>query len=192
MNKPASSFEKRYLFGYGRHFWNALGVVGFTVMATGAVYAIQGLYGLRDTASKVNPVFSEWVCSEEHHSFFNEENNISPNPDGLGKQKGRGLYGDCWAYDLWIRGTWYNVRDPDFRGSKGNRRYNGVQLAKWEADALASHTALLEQEQKQEEEKFAASVRLGLSPIIAGAGLVVVAVSSVVSAVLAIERNTRQ
>lgn len=203
MNKPASSFEKRYLFGYGRHFWNALGVVGFTVMATGAVYAIQGLYGLRDSGRNVNPVFSEWMCSDDWEKSFTTIYELN---DFLRKDHWNQSFLYCKAYKKWIlAGKKMKYREKEWGENVQSRDYISVykpdhgiefisvkELPTFEIISQNYHTSYLAKEPERQERQFAASVRLGLSPIIAGAGLVVVAVSSVVSAVLAIERNTRQ
>ena len=44
----ASSFERKFLFGFGRHFWNVVGVAGVVAIAVGGATLIT---------SRENPFF---------------------------------------------------------------------------------------------------------------------------------------
>ena len=40
--KIANIFEKKFLFGLGRHFWNIVGVSGFIALLTGIILFAEG------------------------------------------------------------------------------------------------------------------------------------------------------
>ena len=40
--KIANIFEKKFLFGVGRHFWNIVGVSGFIALLTGIILFAEG------------------------------------------------------------------------------------------------------------------------------------------------------
>jgi len=41
LNRLASSFERKFLFGFGRHFWNVVGVAGVVAIAVGGVSLVR-------------------------------------------------------------------------------------------------------------------------------------------------------
>jgi hypothetical protein len=53
INALATKFERRFLFSIGRHFWNFVAICGFTGLATGGVFALNGALEL---AQKEGPL----------------------------------------------------------------------------------------------------------------------------------------
>ena len=76
--KLANIFEKKFLFGVGRHFWNIVGVSGFIALLTGIILFVEGsilesakskerFIGKKKliTAEKISDVTAEMLTYEE-------------------------------------------------------------------------------------------------------------------------------
>ena len=53
----ATGFERKILFGFGRHFWNAIGIAGLIAICTGTILWVEGIYGEPKS-------FGKWLKSE--------------------------------------------------------------------------------------------------------------------------------
>ena len=141
----AKGFERKILFGLGRHFWNAVGVAGVITITAGG---ISYFYSLSPASQKV--AWCDWI-SRRDNSF------------------------DC------------KVNAEELGG--GARLYNSInnnhELYKEYLQYQASVPSPEEDKQRKME------IRLGsILTVSYGAGTI--ATASVISAILAVERNTRK
>ena len=145
LDSLAKGFERKILFGLGRHFWNAVGVAGVITIAAGG---ISYLYSLSPAPQKV--AWCDWISRRD--SGF-----------------------DC------------KVNSEELGG--GARLYNSInnnhKLYKEYLQYQASVPSPEEDKQRKME------IRLGsMLSVSYGAGTI--ATASVISAILAVERNTRK
>ncbi len=145
LDSLAKGFERKILFGLGRHFWNAVGVAGVITIAAGG---ISYLYSLSPAPQKV--AWCDWISRRD--SGF-----------------------DC------------KVNSEELGG--GARLYNSInnnhKLYKEYLQYQASVPSPEEDKQRKME------IRLGsILSVSYGAGTI--ATASVISAILAVERNTRK
>ena len=172
LNEVATGFERRFLYGYGRHFWNFLGVVGFGLMAGGGITAVY--------------TYSNRIIDNTNitHSseFWRYQRRVYCNLDiDLQGQYASNL--DCWKYFMW---TTNGAPRQDY-------------TFKWEGKIVRhSFQSDIIPIIKKMEDSYKSSMAMGdyskyiLSLILAGSGLGIISYVSVVSAILSIERNTRK
>lgn len=145
LDSLAKGFERKILFGLGRHFWNAVGVAGVITIAAGG---ISYLYSLSPASQKV--AWCDWI-SRRDSSF---------DCKGITEQLGGGA----------------KLYTPVNSNHKLYKEYLQYQ---------ASVPSPEEDKQRKME------IRLGSIPAVSyGAGTI--ATASVISAILAVERNTRK
>lgn len=142
INSIATNFERKILFGFGRHFWNIIGVAGvITITAGGVSY----LYSLTPSPQKV--AWCDWISKRD--SDYNC-NSIAEELGGgatLYTPQNHKLYKDYLKYQ-------------------------------------ASIPSPIEDKANKEKIMFSSLVAIG-------SGIGTIAVISVISAILALERNTR-
>ena len=208
------SFERKFLFGLGRHLWNVLGVSGFITLLTGFILLInstmyetsktkEDFIGKRklvtsekieNTTKELMP-FEEWRKSEAIKDKqmllslkeWSDEKGI-PIPDTTTK-KGKALKNEYLQYQ------------DNFINGPATTRWN--QYSEYSKSFKDKETALLKK-QSQQDNKYenylnnvssrnASKRAQGLvSPFVMGYGLAVIASASISSAVLSIERNSRK
>ena len=205
-NSLAQGFERRFLFGYGRHFWNAVGVVGFSMMATGGIFLLDAQF--KESEFQVAEYFPEWMCSDdyiEYHAYkgLKQETDVVGGYPPL-------VVGECYAWKEW----WYSVDNPRRVNKEGLRLYKDdfQQIATiWEEDESQSYAFVptsklkeiteygkqlhIKAKKESSDAKFSNALKVTRaisSPFLASSGLGLVAFSSLLSAVLSIERNTRK
>ena len=197
-NGLAQWFERDFLFGYGRHFWNSVGVAGFSLMASGAILAFESqlpspepnVRKYEESAEQANIQWYDYqylkddLCAfkvpnmtevdEQLCTEFNSwvrQGHPRGNKSFFNKKGNWTAGGSIWARD-WVRGFMYDPRHKQSRS-----RY--IQQ---DEEARARYAS----------DKTAKAVRLGLSLPLAASGLGLVVSASLMSAVLSIERNTRK
>ena len=245
--KIANIFEKKFLFGVGRHFWNIVGVSGFIALLTGIILFAEGSipeiakskerFIGKDkliTSEKISKVTAEMLSYEE---WKNQK----------GKDKKELLSFDEWikenkdgsetllSFDEWITNKEISIPDKSTREYKslkdqylkyqekfisgvGSNQYDKYQIYKedflekasqeYEGYEVYKEPFIKEQkslsfQKKQQQSKYEKYLdevdnknvlkrsRAIVSPFVMGYGLAVIASASLSSAVLAIERNSR-
>ena len=188
LNEVAIGFERRFLYGYGRHLWNLLGVVGLGLIASGVIFAIDSQVPSSNLSIKEIEIYKSdfklWVSrSPDALKFFNSP----PDDDG------------DW---LKIIQDWNGSKSYSM-GSKQRECYAALMIESYPSkytrstcnergmpvDVLVEKWKMFSITRDGQAVKTA---RLQMSPVIAGSGLGIIAYVSVVSAILSIERNTRK
>lgn len=212
-NSLAQGFERRFLFGYGRHFWNLIGIVGFSMMATGGIYLIDAQFKAKQYPLPKD--FSRWMCSDQYHQYF-VDNKIG-HLDKSVNQNYQFVTGipnskvECYIYDEWDR-THYRGKKRPYSEEGLVYNYNldskYVTYPGWEEKdgymvvptrhiknifdrGFDLFKKLEKQNQQAETNNALKTTRAVASPFLASSGLGLVAFSSLMSAILSIERNTR-
>ena len=128
--KLANIFERKFLFGVGRHFWNVIGVSGFIALLTGIILFVEGsilenakskerFIGKKKliTVEKISDVIAEMLTYEEWK-------------DQKGKEKKQLLSFDEWikenasdsekllSFDEWIINKEISLPDSSTREYK--------------------------------------------------------------------------
>ena len=244
--KIANIFEKKFLFGVGRHFWNIVGVSGFIALLTGIILFAEGSI-LENAKSKERFIGKNKLITSEKISNVTEEMlTYEEWKDQKGKEKKQLLSFDEWikqnegdqtllSFDEWITNKEISVPDKSTREYKslkdqylkyqekfisgvGSNQYDNYQVYKedflekasqeYEGYQVYKEPFIKEQkslrfQKKQQEKKYDQyldgvdyrnSLKRGraiVSPFVMGYGLAVIASASLSSAVLAIERNSR-
>ena len=162
----ASSFERKFLFGFGRHFWNVVGVAGVVAIAVGGATLIT---------SREKPVlpYTDWLKQEK----------------GEDDPAVREIVGQQDVLKNWKRRC-DNARpygDPqnycDFYNGKKSR------IAKIEGDLKREYRSY---SRPLETHNAKTIVSRSLSPLVIAWGLGSIASVSVISSVLAVGRNSRK
>lgn len=210
MHSPATTFERRFLFSVGRHFWNFIAVCGFVAIATGGTIALHSQLLsepdrrlLNETISQV-PDFEQWMSG-----------NCSSLPPKEGYSKTKHDW-TCNNFSFLMRedtqqkiqrngwDRFCSKRTPDGKVLKASKYVNRVctgyewfpfEVISYTDNYRSTHSALAEQaitrKARQIELQLRIAARLGLGGLVSAWGLGVVAIASLYSALLAIERNTR-
>ena len=245
--KIANIFEKKFLFGVGRHFWNIVGVSGFIALLTGIILFAEGSI-LENAKSKERFIGkNKLITSEKISNVTAEMLTYEEWKDQKGKEKKQLLSFDEWikenegdqtllSFDEWITNKEISVPDKSTREYKslkdqylkyqekfisgvGSSQYDNYQVYKedflekasqeYEGYEVYKDPFIKEQKnlsllKKQQQSKYAQylddvnirnSLKRGraiVSPLVMGYGLAVIASASLSSAVLAIERNSRE
>jgi len=167
MNEAGNRFfERQILFGIGRHFWNIVGIFGVVAMTTGAIFfATSTTY---EEKSK-----KDWLLVEHPQSQAAREFEAAEPLHEKYKS-------EC---DAARKGNW------GLMDSCGALRRSTEHVE----NSFAPYKDQYEAYKKELKESNAeATARLIAAPPLLLGGLGVVAVVSIVAAVLAIERNTRR
>tara|TARA_B100000073_G_C23736303_1_gene572281 strand:+ start:650 stop:1177 length:528 start_codon:yes stop_codon:yes gene_type:complete len=171
LNEVATGFERRFLYGYGRHFWNFLGVVGFGLMAGGGITAIH-TYSTSVIKGMSAVGFGEYSRRVYCNEYSSYEEDYASNQD-------------CWKYNMWIQ--------------NGSPKRDGYYTFNWQGKIVrhSYHADIIPIIRKMEV-SYKSSIVMGdyskyiFSLTLAGSGLGIISYVSVVSAILSIERNTRK
>jgi len=207
MDSFATTFERKFLFAVGRHFWNLIAVCGFIAMLVGGILAVgsQNLTSSERKAKDANisemPSYENW--------FDLECTSLSPST-GVSKQKHDWLCSNTkwWNREVLAKGQYFpnfcTDRSIDGRKSESSQYQNGKCLGfEYSTDLLSefrSQTESIYQRRSSENQemmsrKAQVNIKVGakllLAGLVAGYGLVVVAVSALNAALLAVERNGR-
>ena len=194
-NGLAQWFERTWLFGYGRHFWNTVGVAGFSLMATGAIFALESRLpspapSVRKYETSADEAGYDWA----YYQFLVDDFCGWKIPEYMTKEDIQ----MCEKFNEWVQ-----QGHPE-QGNKNFGYYAGIAAPgkRWSRKLIGrpiqrEYTNRYEKEDKEARERYSnskimKSVRLGLSLPLASSGLGLVAVTSLMSAVLSIERNTRK
>ncbi len=96
--KIANIFEKKFLFGVGRHFWNVVGVSGFIALLTGIILFVEGSI-LENAKSKERFIGkNKLITSEKISNVTAEMLTYEEWKDQKGKDKKQLL-----SFDEWIK-----------------------------------------------------------------------------------------
>ena len=244
--KLANIFEKKFLFGVGRHFWNIVGVSGFIALLTGIILFVEGST-LENPKSKERFIGkNKLITSEKISNVTAEMLTYEEWKDQKGKEKKQLLSFDEWikenegdqtllSFDEWITNKEISVPDKSTREYKslkdqylkyqekfisgvGSNQYDNYQVYKEDFLEKASqeyegyevykdpfikeqkNLSLLKKKQQSKYDQYLDDVNIRnslkrgraiVSPLVMGYGLAVIASASLSSAVLAIERNSR-
>ena len=244
--KLANIFEKKFLFGVGRHFWNIVGVSGFIALLTGIILFVEGSI-LENAKSKERFIGkNKLITSEKISNVTAEMLSYEEWKDQKGKEKKQLLSFDEWikenedvqtlfSFEEWITNKEISVPDKSTREYKslkneylkyqekfisgvGSNQYDNYQVYKedflekasqeYEGYEVYKEPFIKEQknlsfQKKQQQSRYNQyldkvdgrnSLKMGraiVSPFVMGYGLAVIASASISSAVLAIERNSR-
>ncbi len=245
--KLANIFEKKFLFGVGRHFWNVIGVSGFIGLLTGIILFAEGSI-LENAKSKERFIGKDkLITSEKISNVIAEMLSYEEWKDQKGKDKKELLSFDEWikenedasetllSFDEWVSDKKVSIPDKSsqeyqaqkdqylkyqekFISGVGSDQYDDYQVYKedflekasqeYEGYEVYKETFIKEQkslsfQKKQQQSKYEKylddvvnrnSLKRGraiVSPFVMGYGLAVIASASLSSAVLAIERNSR-
>ena len=245
--KIANIFEKKFLFGVGRHFWNVVGVSGFISLLTGIILFVEGSI-LENAKSKERFIGkNKLITSEKISNVTAEMLTYEEWKDQKGKEKKQLLSFDEWikenegdqtllSFDEWITNKEISVPDKSTREYKslkdqylkyqekfisgvGSNQYDNYQVYKEDFLEKASqeyegyevykdpfikeqkNLSLLKKQQQSKYDQYLDDVNIRnslkrgraiVSPLVMGYGLAVIASASLSSAVLAIERNSRE
>ena len=155
-------FERKFLLVWGRHLWNIVGVSGFVAVLTGGVLFINS------TILKTPKSFAQYLQQDIQKVRTEVEN--------LEKELKDEAYLDQNDKAL----------SSALRAKKINLLYDRQQQLRHVDQGYDQYVKKIEREND-----FKLSQRV-ISPFIAGFGYAVIAYSSVSSALLSIERNTRK
>ncbi len=160
LEKLATGFENKILFGLGRHLWNALGVVGVVGIAVG---------GLMLATSFETEVltYADWMKKEK----------------GENDPRVREVIGQAPVVERWRQVCENDSFYCDFYHEKATR------LQGFEGNMKKQYIAYSE---PLAQRNTSAKLRRAASPIFIGGGIGMVAVASVISAILASGRNPRK
>lgn len=154
LNSLATGFERKILFGLGRHFWNVVGVAGVISLTTGCIFTLTS--SKEEILSKV-----EWI-KESSASKEDVKEDLS-----------------------WLS---YYERDCGGIGlCEKERNLRNRFIAKHGANPANYEKYTV----KVYESNMSKQARSVASPLLIGWGAGTVAGVSVISAILAVERNTR-
>ena len=130
--KLANIFEKKFLFGVGRHFWNIVGVSGFIALLTGIILFVEGSI-LENAKSKERFIGkNKLITSEKISNVTAEMLSYEEWKDQKGNEKKQLLSFDEWikenegdetllSFDEWI--TIKEIPVPD----KSTREYKSLK-----------------------------------------------------------------
>jgi hypothetical protein len=244
--KLANIFEKKFLFGVGRHFWNIVGVSGFIALLTGIILFAEG--SIPESAKSKEKFIgkNKLITSEKISNVTAEMLTYEEWKDQKGKEKEQLLSFDEWikenegdetllSFDEWITNKEISIPDKSTREYKslkdqylkyqekfisgvGSNQYDNYQVYKEDFLEKASqeyegyevykdpfikeqkNLSLLKKQQQSKYDQYLDDVNIRnslkrgraiVSPLVMGYGLAVIASASLSSAVLAIERNSR-
>ena len=214
VSSVARCFERRFLFGYGRHFWNFMGVVGFGIMATGAIFAIDGL-NKKQYAPVNKSFFPGWYCSMDHMVLLQKRDRSNPfrvietifaNEEKLRKTAitDKFWFKPCNRIGFKVNDAGTQISLYPVHSGRQIKTYSQLKqlervitpypsntLKDYREQAKEIYDELVSNQNKVQGENLVKNIRLGLSLPIAAYGLAVVAGASLMSATLSIERNTR-
>jgi len=165
-NKLADTFERKILFDLGRHFWNVVGIAGVVSLLTG---------GILFASSREIPVltYEDWLKQEKGEDDQAVREIIGQTPV---VQRWQSKCVDAMAYG-----------DPqnycDYWRTKKDR------LDKFEGNLKTEYRSYSKAAEDKNNEQLA--IRIA-SPLIVGWGFGTAGTASVISAILAVERNTRK
>ena len=162
----ATGFEKKILFGVGRHLWNVVGVAGVVAVVVGGTT-------LATSREQTILSYADWLKQEKSDNdpivreILGQEDVIK---DWKTRCENAIPLGDPRSY-------------CDFYNSKKNR------VANIEGDLKKEYRSYLQPLETKNANTLASRI---LSPLVISWGLVCIASASVLSAVLSVERNTRK
>ena len=170
----ATGFERRFLFGVGRHCWNFLAVVGVGLMATGGIMKLISLP-------------SSGITDQEKRDFVCKYPNYYSSSGPLHKESTNAF--TCYTYDFHKKFGKFDKTGFVQSRFLPPRKVTGPE-----------YRALVEESLNEIREQYNAvhywNVKLEnqskSSPLIAASGLGIFAVASLVSVAFSIERNTRK
>ena len=244
--KLANIFEKKFLFGVGRHFWNIVGVSGFIALLTGIILFAEG--SIPESAKSKERFIGKdkLITSEKISNVTAEMLTYEEWKDQKGNEKKQLLAFDEWikkneetqtlfSFDEWITNKEISIPEKSSREYKslkdqylkyqekfisgvGSSQYDNYQVYKEDflekasqeyegyevyRDPFIKEQKNLSFQKKQQQSKYDKYLddvddrnllkrgRAIVSPFVMGYGLAVIASASLSSAVLAIERNSR-
>lgn len=211
MNSLAANFERKFLFSVGRHFWNFTAVCGFTSMLTGGVIALNSQLISSEDRNLLNETirdiqdFESWMSS--HCYSQSPKDNYSKTKHDWACSNYSFLMREDTQQKMLSNGwdRFCGNRTPDGKTLKQNKFVNGActgyewfpyQIIEYTDKFRDTHSTLLERtndrKSRQAQLQLEMSTKLGLGGIVSVWGLGTVAVASLYSALLSIERNTRK
>jgi len=207
MDTFATGFERKFLFAVGRHFWNFVAVCGFIAMAVGGILAIESQ---NLSTSERDAKDSKVSDMPSYENWLDFDCTSLPPASGTSKQEHNWLCAKTswWNRSVISKGQYYPLfctdSSIDGKRRKSSDYLNGkCQGFEYSTDMLVEfrdrtetvYQGKLQKNQELLSRKAQIEIKIGakllLAGLVAGYGLVVVAVSALNAALLAVERNTR-
>tara|TARA_B100000575_G_C23032662_1_gene594510 strand:+ start:278 stop:904 length:627 start_codon:yes stop_codon:yes gene_type:complete len=202
----ANSFEKKIFFNWGRHLWNFIGVSGFFAFLSGIILFLnstfiefpkskQEYFGEDYITQEMIPIdLFDWIKSDSKDKPFlnptawaRENNKVQP----ISKDGKKVLNYPSWQEYIKYRQIKFNeyliAKFPDIGDmTLGKYRQELIEKQNIQNDIYKTYKVEM---QNRNDIKYGQRI---VSPFVIGYGLAVVASSSLSSALLSIERNTRK
>ena len=91
----ASSFERKFLFGFGRHFWNVVGVAGVVAIAVGGVSLVRSFSPIQQAVG-----WCEWIKERDEGFACRGKTTVLPSGATLTSPTNTSheLYGEYLTY----------------------------------------------------------------------------------------------
>ena len=203
MTNLTTVFERRFLFSVGRHFWNFIAVCGFTALATGGTVALESqAISKADRellGEKVNnmPDFNGWMNSK--CSYLKPMNSYTESQHGWMCSQYQFLStsvpADRYCTTNAFGGKQYKSQEflnGECQGYEWRPYFVAEYINQYQNQYSAEVESSSKKHARQVQLQMEMASKLGLGGLISAWGLGVIAVSSLYSALLAIERNTRK
>jgi len=207
-------FERKFLFGLGRHLWNVVGVSGFISLLTGIILFVnssfyesakskENFFGKRKliTAEKIENATKELLPYEDWIEIKDSKNSVKLlSLQEWSKEKGIAVPDVSTKKGKELKQEYLNYQDEFIDGPATNL---WDKYFEYKEPFLLKEKALLNEKVEQEDKydnyldqvRYRNEVKKGqavASPFVMGYGLAVIASASISSAVLSIERNSRE
>ncbi|MEI6829641.1 MAG: hypothetical protein WCK64_07290 [Synechococcaceae cyanobacterium ELA445] len=208
MESNATQFERGFLFSVGRHFWNFVAVCGFITLASGGLAALDSYNLTKDEWAIKNKTLIEW---ESYDDWFESECSNLNQGANQDKVKHEWL---CEKTMWWNREAigkdkyfpkFCSASSMDGTIAKESKYVNGVcrgfeystdQLSEFRSASQSKYQDIESKNEELKTQKAAIELKINakllLGATLAACGLGVIAVSSLMAAILAVERNTRK
>ena len=162
LEKLASRFERQVLFGIGRHLWNVAGVAGVVAVAAGGVLLASSV-----TVGVLS--YPDWLKQQKDQD----------------PAKVREAIGQAPVVESWGNRC-YETNNPQYCEVFREKKARLQAIAGDWRERYEAYTGPKERWNRD------AKLRRAAAPLVAAWGAGTVASVSVISAVLAVERNTRK
>ena len=87
LDRFASSFERKFLFGFGRHFWNVVGVAGVVAIAVGGVSLVRSFSPIQQVVG-----WCDWIKERDASFDCRGKTTVLPSGAKLTSPSGRTWY----------------------------------------------------------------------------------------------------
>ena len=162
LDRIATRFERKVLFGFGRHLWNVAGVAGVVAIAAGGVmFASSATVGVLS--------YPDWLKQQKDQDPV----------------KAREIIGQAPVVESWGNRC-YETNNPQYCEVFREKKKRLQAIAGDWRERYEAYSAPKERWNRD------AKLRRAAAPFVAGWGAGTLGTVSVISAILAVERNTRR